>query len=102
MIRGLRCEVYVERRHPAGWTNGGASSTKDSFIIEGEGIDETEDMAEVMVVTPWKGFLRATPKGMDPGRWPMFGGNFLYSSDGRFPVSLDGWHHPIPIHDRFE
>ena len=34
------------------------------------------------------------PKGMIG---PMFGGNFIYTSDGRFPFS-----YPIPIHDRFE
>ena len=28
---------------------------------------------------------------------PMFGGNFVYTSDSRFPSD-----YPIPIHDRFE
>lgn len=28
---------------------------------------------------------------------PMFGGNFLYSSDSRFPFK-----YPLPIHDRWE
>ena len=28
---------------------------------------------------------------------PMFGGNFIYSSDSRFPFK-----YPIPIHDRYE
>jgi hypothetical protein len=28
---------------------------------------------------------------------PMFGGNFISSSDSRFP-----FHYPLPIHDRFE
>jgi hypothetical protein len=30
---------------------------------------------------------------------PMFGGNFLWTSDSRFRRLFDG---PIPIHDRFE
>lgn len=28
---------------------------------------------------------------------PMFGGNFVYSSDSRFPSD-----YPIPVHDRYE
>lgn len=35
-----------------------------------------------------------TPEGCTP--W-MFGGNFIYTSDSRFPAR-----HPIPVHDRTE
>ena len=38
--------------------------------------------------------ITPTPKGMVG---PMFGGNFIYSSDSRFPFP-----YPIPIHDRYE
>ena len=31
------------------------------------------------------------------GNGPMFGGNFCYSSDSRFPFN-----YPLPIHDRYE
>lgn len=36
------------------------------------------------------------PKGANG---PMFGGNFVYSSDGRFRAICQ---YPIPVHDRFE
>ena len=36
---------------------------------------------------------------------PMFGGNFVYTSDSRFPSlygKMNCAHFPIPVHDRFE
>ena len=37
-------------------------------------------------------------KPADAGNvWTMFGGNFIYSSDSRFPSRQ-----PIPVHDRIE
>lgn len=49
---------------------------------------------------PWYGYFKAvpieTPKGM---AGPMFGGNFVETSDSRFSAKYP---HPIPVHDRFE
>lgn len=40
----------------------------------------------------------AAPLYSPPGMYgPMFGGNFLWTSDSRFPTAA-----PLPIHDRFE
>lgn len=42
------------------------------------------------------------PKGKIGG---MFGGNFIYTSDSRFPSlygAMNCAHYPIPVHDRFE
>lgn len=46
-------------------------------------------------------YLYAVPKDLTDEQktmiGPMFGGNFIYTSDSRFPNR-----YPIPIHDRFE
>ena len=36
------------------------------------------------------------------GKWNMFGGTFLYSSDSRFQLFVGGSKYPVPIHDRYE
>jgi hypothetical protein len=42
--------------------------------------------------------LRVVPKSLlDSGKWTMFGGNFVYTSDSRFPSNS-----PIAVHDRVE
>jgi len=44
------------------------------------------------------GRLRAVPKKLkDEGVWYMNGGNFVYTSDSRFPAD-----YPIPVFDRVE
>jgi hypothetical protein len=42
--------------------------------------------------------LRAVPRDvLESGKWYMFGGNFIYTSDSRFPTK-----EPIKIFDRVE
>ena len=43
-------------------------------------------------------YVHAEPVDKPEGKvGPMFGGNFIYTSDSRFPND-----YPIPVHDRFE
>ena len=43
------------------------------------------------------------PMCIPDGKWKMFGGNWAYSSDSRFPVyHPQGFSTPIAIHDRVE
>ena len=107
--KGLLVEVYTAF-DGVDCTAGGISSGKQHLILESyvdsggcerqmnapfTG-DETNTVR--VVVGNISGYVKAvpikTPKGMVG---PMFGGNFIYSSDSRFPYK-----YPVPIHDRFE
>ena len=103
--KGLLVSVYRDGKEDC--TNGGASSQFDRFVL-------TSDLEDVLVKGPFTpgwdfpelklerrpyGSLAAAPvNGFTKGNtgW-MFGGNFIYSCDSRFPCS-----HPIPIYDRQE
>ena len=45
-------------------------------------------------------YIHAEPI-VDRGRWYMFGGNYLKTSDSRFK-DLTGIRYPVPVHDRTE
>lgn len=88
-------------------TANGLSSKKDELLLfdpEGEyvsnrSIDQTDEDYLVLMRKSFRGkpYMYAVPKSiLDEGVHSMFGGNFLYSSDSRFPE------HPIKIHDRVE
>ena len=107
--KGLLISVY---KSPLGdSTNKGLSSKFDSLLLVGDGIEngpfETSDEKDFAfggkdyLVCEYRerydDFI-ATPKSLkDSGKWTMFGGNFAYTSDSRFPGK-----HPIKIHDRVE
>jgi hypothetical protein len=58
----------------------------------------TRDLAgigEYLHAEPVDGERDARREGKTVG--PMFGGNFVYTSDSRFPNK-----YPIPVHDRWE
>lgn len=115
----MRKGLHVQVLRPAGMgdcTNGGVSSKFDHLILTGPGIpgifEPTPNCPEVRLCVEWPmaGLRRvcARPVGTDGkveeggGCW-MFGGNFVYSSDARFPEFGDaGDHFPIPLHDRCE
>ena len=84
-----------------GCTNGGVSSNHRQFVLTGEGmpeIFEPSERAPELKLVKWYGFFKAVPANPPKGLCgPMFGGNFIYTSDGRFHPK-----HPVPIHDRFE
>lgn len=106
MAKGLLVSVY---RHADGYdcTNGGVSSRIREFVLTSDvsvppvyGPFEAVDTDHELVLTAGpRNTLRAIPRALfDSGEGCcMFGGNFVWSSDSRFPS--DG---PIKIFDREE
>lgn len=85
-------------------TNGGISSTHDQFILIGEEVpgvfephEKTPALKLVKRIIFGKEYIHAEPLNEPEGIGWMFGGNFIYSSDSRFPNK-----YPIPVHDRQE
>lgn len=107
MKTGLLVSVY--RSASGDTTAGGVSSQHNHFTlidreVEGpfEANDERPELNLVRRTIGGQLYLHATPP---QASWPagkagpMFGGNFIHTSDSRFGrVSR----YPIPIHDRFE
>lgn len=100
--KGLLVHVYTDGG--ADCTNNGISSKNKTLILnrsnspfEGDETNSVELHSKVIngnvynYVTPLHEIWPSNAVG------PMFGGNFIYSSDSRFPAK-----YPIPIHDRFE
>lgn len=100
-LRGLLVEVYRGKFES---TNGGVSSRCDTFLLVGEGVaevfEESEDLPVLKLMTRCFGdgsiYKYAIPL-TDKKTWFMFGGNFIYANDSRFPCD-----YPIKIHDRVE
>jgi hypothetical protein len=104
MPKGLLVDTFrsFDRGRVIDCTNGGLSARHDSFILTGavvEGPFEPREDTPELVVTEGPGrSLRAVPRCLlDSKTWVMFGGNFVYSSDSRFPSDQ-----PIKIFDRTE
>lgn len=96
--------VYVYRSGALGdCTNGGISSyVAKLYLIVPNGLcDKTKDDPRVVEVKHIGDHAYVTP--VHPSHapnaviGPMAGGNFVYSSDSRFPSE-----YPLPIHDRWE
>lgn len=109
-MKGLTVEVFrgFYRGRVDDSTNGGPSSKFDTFVLTGtnpvnkrtvSGPVEPDAEFPELVLTPGPlGSVRAVPRELlDSGVWVMFGGNFCYSSDSRFPSEQ-----PIKIFDRVE
>lgn len=99
--RGLVCNVY-RSSHGYDCTNNGISSIQNVLILDGlDGPFEGTEENSVKLVK--RQFSHGEHVHVEPiipkstGIGPMFGGNFLYTSDSRFPMK-----YPIPIHDRYE
>lgn len=106
MIMSTRTGLIVTVYKPADGmdcTNGGETARFQKFVATGKGIEGPfEPSAEMpeMKILPRLGGLggyRAVPASIPEGKWTMFGGNFIYTSDSRFPSR-----YPIPVHDRVE
>ena len=105
MKKGLL--TFVLRTAGQDCTNRGLTSQKDQLLLVSEDntvtgpfeIKEDEDyLVLVKRVIRDEEYLNAVPKSLlDSGRWTMFGGNFITTSDSRFPSK-----YPIPVHDRVE
>lgn len=101
MEKGLLCTIY-RPGNMGDCTNGGVSSRYHAVILVGTNVPpvfETEGRESVLHLhfrPQFRDYI-AAPSDYGSGRHYMFGGNFLYSSDSRFPFS-----HPIKIFDRVE
>lgn len=100
--------VHVLRSASLGdCTNGGVTARFDRFVLTGEGVEgpfaPTADAPELRLVRrPGVGrggatYLHAVPNDGREGAVRMFGGNYITTSDSRFPSD-----YPIPVHDRYE
>ena len=99
--------VSVLRSADGDFTNGGISSKFTRFVLCGPGIPELFEPTEqtpALIYDRRRGgsWQKASPivrddKGMVG---PMFGGNYVTSSDSRFNEATGG--QPIAVHDRFE
>ena len=106
--KGLRVDAY---RSPLGdCTNNGLTARYKSLILIGESVEGPE---VVDLNDPPENVLRLVRRELSNGeylhaepldghhngggKWYMFGGNCIYTSDSRFPN-----HYPIKVHDRRE
>jgi len=95
--------TYVLRSSLGDCTNNGLTSKEDSIILHhGEGLDINmiPDDELVLIERTLMGKQRnyAVPASIaKSGVHSMFGGNFIYTSDSRFPSDA-----PISVHDRVE
>ncbi len=85
-------------------TNGGVSSKLDRILLIGEGVPEvfeaTKDRPILKLIKRnlyGREYIHAEPIERPTGMGWMMGGNFIWSSDSRFPNL-----YPIAIHDREE
>lgn len=98
--------TYVLRDVLGDCTNGGVSSRSDSLELFAQvadyclenGIDVNK--AVKLVYQANYNYVHAEPI-VDKGKWYMFGGNYLKTSDSRFK-DLTGVRYPVPVHDRTE
>jgi hypothetical protein len=100
-VKGLMVNVYRSLHFNCTM---GVTSTHDTVLLVGEGIpgvseSDGMDLPILKVVRRnicGREHIHAEPIE-DPKGNRMFGGNFVYSSDSRFPSD-----YPIPVHDRVE
>ena len=94
--------VWVYRPH-FDCTNGGVTSHNNTVLLIGENVPEIFEPGDLPVLKLVKRQLSGDDKPpylhAQPieGNGYMMGGNFIYSSDSRFPSN-----YPIPVHDRRE
>lgn len=105
-VEGLLVSIY--RRSGSDCTNGGISGKINGGVVTGFGIGidseifpPSDDAPHYIIIKDnvcGRERIRAVPADLlESGKWTMFGGNFLYTSDSRFPSDA-----PIAIHDRVE
>lgn len=103
MNKGLLANVFSDDGPDC--TNGGVSSFFSKGVLIGEGVPEVFDAdvanakpGYVLMKNERTGHMYVVPESyMNIKEQCMFGGNFLYTCDSRFPSK-----YPLPIHDRLE
>ena len=104
-MKGLICEVFTAKAFPD-CSNHGISSQVSSVTLTFDedmpgGFEPNESRPEVKLDRSRRegdpSFWRIVPVDVSEGKWLMFGGAFVYTSDARFPS-----HAPIKLHDRME
>jgi len=102
-MKGIIVSVLRNAEFPDS-TLGGVSSKLARFVLVGNGVAEvfspTEEMPALRLVRREIGgreYLHCEPLEKPKDCYVMFGGNYVVTSDSRFPNR-----YPIPIHDRFE
>lgn len=105
--RTIPVEVY--RSSDVGdCTNGGISAAQNRlYLLHEQGFsnapaDDPRILRLVRRSFPWSDQPLLHVEPVNPGPitgklGPMFGGNFVYSCDSRFPAK-----YPLPLHDRYE
>lgn len=103
MKKGLLVFVY---RHGCDCTAGGITSKLEQIILVGPGIEgpfEVKEGEPYLELTQRSAdYMCAVPVNVGNKSGlvgPMFGGNFVYSSDSRFRKICA---YPLPVHDRYE
>lgn len=98
MKKGLMVFVL---RSPTDCSNEGITTKYEKFILIGDGLPELFEPSED---TPALYLIRRNIDGQEylnasttPGNSGMNGGNYVQTSDSRFPIA-----YPIAVHDRFE
>jgi hypothetical protein len=95
--------TFVLRSTLGDCTANGLTSREDKILLTSEdgtitGPFETKDGVDYLVLKRRGDYMYAVPKSViDEGVHSMFGGNFVHTSDSRFPNQ-----YPIPVHDRVE
>lgn len=106
MKNALRVSVLRDSWINQDCTNNGLSSRFNKLLLVGEGVeghldtDEEEDFLILKEVKFFKGegtFLKAIPYSLKDKFGVQFGGNFIYTTDSRFPSEQ-----PIKVYDRVE
>lgn len=106
VIRALRVAIYRSADDDGRYdtTNGGVTSRRwgatSAYLITHEGNTHRVMPGDVVLglVHSHAGLIAAPDEQVyETSGARMFGGNFVWSSDSRFPGRA-----PIPVHDRFE
>lgn len=104
-MKGLLVYVYRNAKF-GGCTAGGLTDQVSQVLLAGDGIEGQFEIAEdepyLELVRTAQLRVIAVPRNFKDTKnlvGPMFGGNFVYSSDSRFSKICPS---PIPVHDRYE
>ena len=106
MVKTLPVEVMYNNAYRKCANGGITEQVEVLYLVREDGwfsLPATDPRLITLVKRTFAGgreYLHVEPVNVDGGEdmaGPMFGGNFVYTSDSRFPSP-----YPIPVHDRFE